>query len=74
MMLRNAGALVKLFVRLFMRVRLVPVGCRVKPVENVPKKIGHTLNRRGKAFCDWRGVHPETPFALVAALAAGGAV
>jgi len=66
--LRNAGAWVKLFVL----VRLVAIGCRVKPVENVPKKIGRALDRRGKAFRDWRGVHPETPFVLVAALASDG--
>jgi hypothetical protein len=56
-------------VKLFVRVRLVAIGCRVKPVENVPKKIGRALNRRGKAFRDWRGVYPETPFAVVAAFA-----
>jgi hypothetical protein len=66
-MLRNAGALVKLFV--FVRMRLVEIGCRVKPVENVPKKIGRALDRRGQAFRDWRGVHPETAFAFFAAFA-----
>ncbi len=64
-MLRGGGALVKLFVR----VRLVAIGCRVKPVENIPKKIGRALDRRGKALRDWRGVHPETPFAFFATFA-----
>lgn len=64
-MLRGASALVKLFVR----VRLIRVCRRVKPVENIPKKIYSALNRRGQAFRDWRGVHPETAFAFVAAFA-----
>ena len=42
-MLRGVGGLVKLFVR----VRLIAIRCRVKPVENVPKKIGRPLDRRG---------------------------
>ena len=69
--LRNAGAWVKLLL-LFVRVGLVVIGRGVKPVENVPKKIRRMLNRSGQAFRDWRGVHPETPFAFVALLAAEG--
>jgi len=68
--LRNAGGCVKLFV--FVRVRLVAIGCRVEPVENVPKEIGRLLERRGQAFRDSRDVHPETPFAFFAAFAPCG--
>ena len=64
-MLRNAGGLVKLYIRAG---AAGSVG-RVKPVENIPKKIGRALDRRGKAFRDWRGIHPETPFAFLAAFA-----
>jgi hypothetical protein len=41
----------------------------IKPVENMPKKIGRALDRRGQAFRDWRGVHPETLLAFFAAFA-----
>lgn len=65
--LRNAGAWVKLL--FFVRVRLVAIGCWVKPVENIPKKIGRALDGRGQAFRDWCGIHPETLFAFFAAFA-----
>ena len=64
-MLRGAGALVKLFVR----VRLVRVRRRVKPVENVPEKIRSPFNGSGNALREWRG-HPESAFGFFPAGAA----